>query len=94
MSAVCATKSSTTGSTFDAIQAYIRQHRPKISMLENVPEIGQVYEYEGCTTSDAEYIVEVFEEDGFTVIVWTGSCREAGSLVERVRTFLIVLDVP
>ena len=63
---VCIAKGETsTGETFHAIKDYIVKFRPLVSILENVPQIESQYELEpGVTSSDAEYIREVFTDDG------------------------------
>ena len=58
----------TSGVTFHACGAYIKKMRPKISFLENVPELKQSYWVYEQLTSDTEFITEYFESDHFTVI--------------------------
>lgn len=69
------------GVTFEAMRQWIIKARPKITWLENVPELCQQVDQEIFTfASDAEYIRECFESHDFTVITVVINCRNYGPI--------------
>ena len=83
------------GTTFEAMRAYIVKSRPKVFFLENVPDVQQsVEQTDGTSASDAEYVKEVFQKEGFFVLTVEFSCRSYGSPAERRRWWVVGFDIP
>lgn len=85
----------TSGTTFEAIRQYLVKARPRISWLENVPDVQQSYDAEQVQAgSDAQYIQEALEKEGFVVIPVCFNCRDYGSAAERIRWWVTIFDIP
>lgn len=87
-------KTGNTGCTLEAGLSYIETHRPRLSVLECVPEMENAQEMEdGSYSSDSQMVVTRLEEKEFTVIISRFSCSSYGSRAVRDRWWAIVLDI-
>ena len=72
------------GQLYTALARYMRQHRPKIVIGENVPHLGRL--------SGGEYlerILEDLEAEGYSFRVWDIHCPSYGLPQSRRRLFLV-----
>ena len=78
----------TSGDTFHKGKHYILRFRPFISFLENVDEVAAEYvNTDGVLDSDSKFIVDLFEKEGFFVMVISIDAREFGSPKALKRTW-------
>ena len=87
-------KKGTSGRTFDCVKQYVVKTRPTITFMENVPLIGQEYDVDGLKTSDKEYVIQSFEEEGFTVVFTEMHARERGAAKELIRAWFVIFNIP
>ena len=86
---------SKSGKTFDGIKTLLIRSRSKISFLECVPDLTQEEVGEdGMAASDADFIVETLEAEGFTAIAFVHNCRSSGWPMDRFRLWVVVFDIP
>lgn len=84
-----------TGMTFSDAFKYIERFRPRLSFLENVQEIENLYASEdGAFKSDKDFVITKFEEISFTVIYVRVSAKDKGSPMELKRGWFIIWDIP
>ncbi|CAK0877215.1 unnamed protein product [Prorocentrum cordatum] len=84
-----------TGETFEAIKHLIVRSRAAVSFLECVVELAQEeVGPDGLSTSDADYIKESFEKEGFTAIVISHNPRMCGMPIDRWRLWVVIFNVP
>ena len=80
------------GVTFEHIKQYVLKARPKITWLENVPEVAQgVGNDELDYASDAEYIQTQSEQNDFVAVTLSFNCNEYGSLATRLGLWVVIL---
>ena len=87
-------KKGTSGRTFDSVKQYVVKTRPTITFMENVPLIGQEYEFDGLQTSDKAFVVQSFEEEGFTVVFTDMHARERVAAKELIRAWFVIFNIP
>jgi len=72
------------GQLYTALARYMREHRPKIVIGENVPHLGRL--------SGGEYLERIlkdFEAEGYSFRVWDIHCPSYGLPQSRRRLFLV-----
>lgn len=72
------------GQLYTSLARYMRKHRPKVVVGENVPHLGRL--------SGGEYlerILEDFEAEGYSFRVWNIHCPSYGLPQSRRRLFLV-----
>ena len=68
--------------------------RPKVTFLENVPDLTQQVQLEdGTFQSDCDFIRTDFEENGFTVFIVVISRRDYSSPHNGLRLWIVLFDV-
>ena len=72
------------GQLYTSLARYMRQHRPKVVIGENVPHLGRL-----SGGLYLERILEDFEAEGYSFRVWNIHCPSYGLPQSRRRLFLI-----
>ena len=72
------------GQLYKALVRYMREHRPKIVVGENVPHLGRL-----SGGAYLEHILKDFEAEGYSFRVWDIHCPSYGLPQSRRRLFLI-----
>ena len=83
-----------TGETFDGAEKLIGRQRNKITFLENLEALKTVYEWDGKVTSDLDYIREVFEGKGMTMLHCSMDSLIHGAPHSLHRLWMIIFDIP
>ena len=83
--------------TFDSLPAlagYVIRMRPKLTIIENVPDLGQEIKLEdGSLTSDVKFIKADLEEHGFTVYIVVISRKDYSSPHNGLRLWIVIFDI-
>ena len=86
---------SDTGFTFDCMKYFIKKTRPKVSILENVPQMDNEFEDEDEEmTTGTEWVRQQFMMLGFLCITLCFSALTTGSRNQRRRWWCVVIDAP
>ena len=72
------------GQLYTSLARYMRKHRPKVVVGENVPHLGRL-----SGGAYLEKILEDFEAEGYSFRVWNIHCPSYGLPQSRRRLFLI-----
>ena len=82
-----------TGETFWAIFEYIRNFRPQLMVLENVPNLAQEVSLEnGSLESDLDHIIEAFNREQFYCISFVMDRLDYGSPQRGKRLWIVAFD--
>ena len=83
--------------TFESLPAlagYVIRMRPKLTILENVPDLAQEIKLEdGSLTSDVKFIKADLEEHGFTVYIVVISRKDYLSPHNGLRLWIVIFDI-
>jgi site-specific DNA-cytosine methylase len=74
--------------SFKGVCAYIHKHRPKVVILENVPELAEADPDEA---SDSDFIIEWFKDEKYLCKVFFIAARSFGSLPRRDRLYWLAI---
>ena len=80
-----------TGEGWAIVRDYIFQFKPHVFLLENVPNLAATSDDATCmmAASDADHIVQTFQQRGMWCTYFAMDSREYGSFCERKRLYFL-----